>query len=219
MTSGVTVIITSCNRPDLLDKTIGSFMEFNTYPVIDYLLHNDGDDRPIFKVKQKYPFIKYFCSKNRIGYSRSLDLLLAKVTTPWVFTLEDDWLFYKNPGFIEKSIDILDCNDDIHQVWIRDAADHNHPLGETREVYAGLQPHAVQDVLPGYRKVWNGFSLNPGLRYVADWQKFFPNGLAEYGDEAILAERTKEFDYKAVSLVESSIKHLGWNRRSINFRA
>jgi hypothetical protein len=211
----LTVILTSCNRPDLLEKTIDSFIKINTYPVKEFLLHNDGPDKFLRRHKLKYPFIQFHHSPQRIGYSRSLDLLLAKVTTDWVHTLEDDWLFYQNPGFIERSMKILQEHDDIHQVWIRDEKDFGHPLGQSI-VLSGIH---VKPVMPGYRKVWNGFSLNPGLRRMSDWKKFFPNGLAEYGDEAVLAERTKQFNYKAVCLVDSSIKHLGWSRRSINFKA
>ena len=143
-------------------------------------------------------------------------MLLSKVKTEYVFTCEDDWIFYRNPGFMEKSLKILENNSDIHQVWIRDLEDHNHSHGDIIEV-SGIK---VRPVIPGYRKVWNGFSLNPGLRRMSDLKKFFPNGLSKCGDgdEATLAKHTAKFNYRAVSLVETSIKHAGWNRRSINFK-
>lgn len=211
----VTVILTSCNRLDLLDKTIMSFLDLNTYPILSFHVHNDGPDTLMTKIKKKYPMINWHCSPKRRGYSASLDFLLEKVKTPWVFTCEDDWWFYQNRGFMEKSLKILKEHKDVHQVWIRDISDHNHPHGDEFEL-SGIR---VRPVIPGYRKIWNGFSLNPGLRRMSDLKAWFPNGLREYGDEANLAARTMEFNYKAVSLVESSIKHLGWNRRSINFKA
>lgn len=211
----ITVIITSCNRLDLLERTLDSFLEMNTHPIKEWFLHNDGPALNLERLMEKYPFIKWQISEKRIGYARSLDLLLAKVQTPWVFNLEDDWWFYQNPGFIEKSLAILGNNQDVHQVWIRDSLDHNHPLLEPMDLL-GIK---VQQVRHGYRRHWNGYSLNPGLRRMSDLRKFFPNGLAEYGDEIYQAIRTAQFNYRAVALVDSSIKHIGWNRRSINFRA
>jgi GT2 family glycosyltransferase len=214
MNHEVTVILTSCNRPDLLKKTLDSFFQTNTYPIKSFHIHNDGDRRGIMATHKFYPHLNWHFPDNRIGYSKSLDKLLQVVDTEYFMTVECDWLFY-NPGFIERSLKIMEENKDISQVWIRDEKDFGHPLGAEMEV-SGIR---VKPVIPGFHKVWNGFSLNPGLRRMSDWKLYFPNGLAEYGDEAVLAERTKLFNYKAVCLVESSIRHLGWHRRSINFRA
>jgi len=214
--SNVTVIITSCNRFDLLEKTISSFMQFNTYPIKAYHLHNDGGHLHLDRIRKKYPFINIIHSSPRVGYAKSLDKLLELVDTEYVFTLEDDWLFYKNDMFISQSMYSLEYFKDIHQVWIRDASDHNHPLGEEYKIVS----IPVRDVKQGYRKIWNGFSLNPGLRRMSDLKKWFPDGLSKCGDgdEATLAQHTARFGYRAVSLVNSSIKHLGWGRRSINFK-
>ncbi len=215
--SNVTVIITSCNRFDLLEKTLTSFMKFNTYPIKDYHLHNDGGSLHLDRIQKKFPFINIIHSSPRIGYSKSLDKLLQLVETEYVFTLEDDWKFHQNPGFIEKSLLILNACRDLHQVWIRDIEDHGHPQGDPYEIFPNIM---VRDVDYGYKKIWNGFSLNPGLRRMSDWKKWFPNGLSYCGDgdEATLAQHTAKFGYRAVSLVNSSMVHLGWNRRSINFK-
>lgn len=211
----VTVIITSCNRFDLLTRTLNSFLEFNTYPIKAFHLHNDGGDKYLDRIQRKFPFINIIHSHPRIGYAKSLDKLLKLVDTEYFFTLEDDWLFHQNKGFIEKSIEILEGNQ-INQVWIRDKEDHGHPLTDPYWI-AGIP---VYDVVFGYKKIWNGFSLNPGLRRMSDWKKWFPDGLANCGDgdEATLAQHTTKFDYRAVSLVDSSIRHIGYNRRSINFK-
>jgi GT2 family glycosyltransferase len=213
---GVTVILTCCNRVDLLRRTLDSFFEMNTYPITEFHAHNDGDDRLFKKIYQQYPQITWQFSGQRIGYARSLDKLFSKVNTEYVFSTEEDWSYYKNPGFIERSMKILEENENVNQVWIRDLEDHGHPQGPEIEI-SGIK---VREVLTGYRKIWNGFSLNPSLRRMSDIRKFFPNGLSKCGDgdEATLALHTAKFNYKAVSLVESTIKHIGYNRRSMNFK-
>lgn len=214
--SEVTLILTACNRVDLLKKTMDSFFDLNTYPIKRFIAHNDGDDRLFRQIIKRYPQIEWHFSGKRIGYARSLDKLLAMVDTEYVFSTEEDWLYYQNPGFIERSMILLKTVSDIHQVWIRDSKDHEHPLGAE----FNLNGVNVMGVKVGYKKIWNGFSLNPSLRRMSDLKKFFPNGLANCGDgdEATLAQHTASYNYKAVSLVESSIKHLGWGRRSINFK-
>lgn len=212
----VTVILTCCNRVDLLRRTLDSFFEMNTYPITEFLAHNDGDDRLFSQIKQRYPQIEWQFSGQRIGYARSLDKLFSKVKTEYVFSTEEDWHYYKNPGFIEKSMIIMETDWRINQVWIRDISDHGHPTGDPYEI----NTIPVRDVKKGYRKIWNGFSLNPSLRRMSDIKKFFPDGLSKCGDgdEATLALHTAKFNYKAVSLVDSTIKHIGYNRRSINFK-
>ena len=210
----VTLILTCCNRVDLLRKTLDSFFQLNTYPIKEYLAHNDGTDQLFKNILRSYPQITWQFSNQRVGYAQSLDNLLKLVKTEYVITTEDDWLYHQNPGFIEKSLKILEENKDIHQVWIRDVKDHGHPLGEQIEI-SGVK---VRPVKSGYRKFWNGYSLNPSLRRMSDIKMMFPNGLIEYRDEAEQATHSAKFNYKAVSLVESSIKHLGWNRRSMNFK-
>lgn len=211
----ITVMLTACNRVDLLRKTLDSFFQLNTYPIKEFIAHNDGDDRLFTTIKQRYPQIKWYFSGQRIGYAASLDFLLKKVETEYVFSTEDDWNYYRNPGFIEKSMAILEDNLDIHQVWIRDQNDFHHPLNGI-EIISGIP---VREVKHGYHRFWNGWSWNPALRRMADIKRFFPNGLIEHRDEIEQAKHVQQFNYKAVSLVDSSIRHSGWNRRSINFRA
>ena len=52
----VTVVITSCNRLDFLQETVRSFLEFNTYPISEYIIVDDsGDVEAHNGIKQLYP--------------------------------------------------------------------------------------------------------------------------------------------------------------------
>lgn len=215
----VTFIITSSNRYDLLERTVKSFLKLNRYPMEAYLMHEDGfheNAKHVFwsLLKHVSPNVHLTVDITKIGYSKSLDKLLSEVKTEYVFTCEDDWLFNGDADFIENSLKILKARPDIHQVWIRDEHDHEHPLGAV-ETIAGIQ---VKPVQKGYLKHWGGFSLNPGLRRMSDLKRFFPNGLAEYGDEIECSKHVEKLGYKAVSMVNSSIVHIGWNRHTENFK-
>ena len=38
----ITVVITSCNRPDLLERTFNSFIKTNTYQIKKYIIIEDS---------------------------------------------------------------------------------------------------------------------------------------------------------------------------------
>ena len=216
----LTVIITSCNRFDLLCQTLDSFLKVNQYPVERYILTEDSCKQAVFeKIQARYPFIECYLNPKKLGYAASLDFLLSKVQTPWVFNIEDDWSFELNPGFIEDSVRILKARPDIHQVWIRHEWDFEHPLTPHLEWIEGVP---VKRVTKGYLGIWGGFSLNPGLRSMEMLKKFFPEGLVRAGaEESILSRMVNEQGYEAVVISDNgnaTIRHIGWNRHTKGFR-
>lgn len=218
--SRVTFIITTSDRLDLLGSTLRSFWNYyrsGWHLLAKTVLHEDSGDKGLRAAITAQYFDKFdvlLFPEEKVGYSKAIDNCLAHVETEYVWSSEDDWT-YSRGGFIEDSIKILDENPDIHQVWIRDAKDHNHPLSKRSRKISGIE---CRDVMKGYLGVWNGFSLNPGLRRISDLRRMFPNGLAEYGDEIDCARRTAQFGYNAVSLVNSAIRHSGWDRHTKNFK-
>ena len=215
MTAQITLIATSSNRFDLLCRTFDSFARLNKYPIARYIVSEDSTSEKCYNnIKARYGHkMEVILQPERLGYSAHLDLLFSMVETEYVFNEECDWLYEKNKKFMEQSLTILENNPDIHQVWIR-GKDHHHPLGESY-LLNGIK---VRDVLKGYQGRWHGFSLNPGLRRMSDIKKFFPNGLKEFGDEIICNEHVEKMGYKAVALVDSCIKHIGWNRHVKGFK-
>lgn len=178
----ITFVVTSSDRLGLLDETLTSFWKLCPNKFAKTILHDDsGDEKVHAQLIDRYygEFDHILCPPHKSGYSLSLDRCFNFVDTEYVFTCENDWDFYKNPGFIEKSIRILDKFSDVHQVWIRDHDCTRHPMGR-KFMLDGIP---VKPVNKGYMKYWNGFSLNPGLRRMSDIRLFFPNGLSEYGDE------------------------------------
>jgi hypothetical protein len=109
----VTLIITSCNRPHLLDKTLETFVKMNTYPIsITYLIDDSGvigcNDTVVEKYSKVLNIISIYNSVN-IGQVQSIDKVYAYVRTKWIFHCEEDWCFLK-PNFIEKSMTVFNEN-------------------------------------------------------------------------------------------------------------
>lgn len=213
----ITFILTACNRPDLLEQTLDSFLHPDfTSPVSRWIVHIDGMDAVVCKLMaSKYSFFEVIGTPERVGLAASFDRLMAKVKTEYVFTCEDDWQFSHFDGLVQESIVLLAHCPHINHVWCRDATDHQHPLSSIR-ILMGIP---ICRVLKNYgSEKWGGFSLNPGLRRTADYHHFFPNGMAAIGDEAACSAHVEAIGYQAVALVNSACKHIGWHRHTENFK-
>jgi hypothetical protein len=133
-TNDITLIITSCNRPQLLDRTLESFINMNTYPIhITYLIDDSGiigcNDNIISKYIDKLKIVSIYNSTN-IGQIESIDKVYSYVRTKWIFHCEEDWCFLK-PNFIEKSLAVFNenPNEKIYTVWLRPhSCTSGHPI-------------------------------------------------------------------------------------------
>ena len=205
-----TVVITSCNRHDLLEQTLHSFERHNTYNAIkEIIVVEDGDANP------EHICARYGARLIRInprrGQLHAIDVVYSHVKTPYIFHCEDDWEFYR-PGFIEKSMEILKSDLSCVCVWLRAWRDTNgHPLSfRARCKTFGVLAY-------GYLNIWHGFSWNPGLRRKSDYDAVGPFSHifnhADDLDEPTVSERYAALGYRAVILDEGGyVRHLGWER-------
>lgn len=209
----VTFICTSCGRKDLLRRTMNSFHLLNSYPITEYLINDDALSMDIANEFSTANTLVYLTNKQ--GQARALDHLMRMVQTEYVFTCEDDWLFDGNKNLIADSLAIMEADIKVNHVWCRDKFDHSHPLKSPVKI-AGVP---CQEVMKGYQEHWGGFSHNPGLKRMSDYYKMFPKGYAQFADEMDCSKHANKFNYKAVSLVASACKHIGWNRHTPGFKA
>ena len=168
----ITVVITSCGRQDLLERTIDSFLRFNSHPVKEIVVVEDGEgDRnaELAKKFQAYPF-RWHATGQRVGQIATIDTAYRLVQTEFVFHCEDDWEFLA-PGFMEKSKVLLEGNPSLLQVWLRGLSDTNrHPLVDFPLRCNGVEYrllHHFHDA--GDWGIWHGLSWNPGLRRMRDY--------------------------------------------------
>ena len=215
----ITVVLTSCNRPALLKRTLESFFKFNTYPIKEFIVIEDSGNPDMRNIIEAYP-VKLLYNVHNIGQIPSIDKAYSKVITPYIFHCEDDWEFYR-PGFIEASLEVLKADGNVINVWLREQSDTNgHPI-EPQVMKAGaveykyLQTNAVG----GY---WHGFTWNPSLRRLADYYKIgtferFMNEVPEKhkgGDNAyyemiIGDEYYNRYGLRGAILLNGYVKHIG----------
>lgn len=190
--SDVTVTITACDRLDLLERTLRSFLQFNTYPIHKFIIRDDsGMDDPYYKTmwlmsSLKQPFS--VLERGQLGQAASIDRMLEAVETDYVFHLEDDWEFFRS-GFIEQSKTVL--NEKTAQVWVRDRND-----GVKAKVGRGGE---VEGIKFNYMEK---FSFNPHLRKMSDLRFTGKN-------ETILSEEMIKEGKRALWLQAGFCRHIG----------
>jgi SEC-C motif/Glycosyl transferase family 2 len=221
----ITVVVRSCQRHDLLARTLESFLEFNTDPgVARIIVVEDGAGDPA-EVCRRFG-AELIRSGERIGQIAAIDLAYSHVQTPYIFHLEDDWEFYRT-GFTEKSRSILESEPLTVLVWLRAWNDTNgHPL-------SFVAPDRSRGVLaPNFEGVWHGFTFNPGLRRLSDYKRLGsftglnPRPITSLGGhgrpigsqyEAEANRFYHQLGYRAVILDEAGyVRHTGWSRHVLH---
>jgi hypothetical protein len=231
----VTMVLTSCGRNDLLEKTLDSFLKYNRYPIERYIITEDSADLNVFKECKRLNAEKYnnklefIFNYEKLGQSASIDLAYSMVDTEYIFHCEEDWEFYRG-GFIEDSIKVLKTQPKVIQSWIRPKSDnilnkiqskiYNLPLGVSVRIVEPISftvENANEDGTNMIIKNYMGFSWNPGVKRLKDWQEL-PNGYSGFEREHLVDEYYRDNKFMVVSLSESDtdgyVKHIGWNRRA-----
>lgn len=212
--SDVTIVITSCDRFDLLKETITSLDINNTYKVKEVIITEDSGNENIKKCIPAHWNCRLLINNPKLGQLKSIDLAYSFVTTPYIFHCEDDWMFYRK-GFIEDSLEVLNSNENILQVWLRD---FTKDISHCYSFHSISDPITINDIT--YFKVessshqWKGFSLNPGLRRKSDYEKeapFYRNKSA-IDTESDISIAYFNMGMFSVILEESAVYHLGWGR-------
>lgn len=221
----ITGVLTSCNRHDLLVETLESFFRTNTLPLERFIVVEDGPDVPS---NIRGPFadhgIEWISTGKRVGQIAAIDYAYSRVTTPYIFHLEDDWLFYR-PGYMERSLVVLESDAEVLQVWLRPVGYvQDHPIEPKQFVERGVEWRRLahhHELSSGY---WHGFSFNPGLRrlrdYIAiDGYGIHTKGATDAGVEAenLIGEIYRRRGLYAAILTDTDgagyARHMGQGRR------
>jgi len=220
----VSVVITACGRIELLKRTIDSFYDTNTYPITEFIIVEDsGKEKNHDRLRKLYPEHTLILNPKNRGQIACVDDAYSRVTTPYIFHSEDDWE-YRRSGFIEKSLTILETLPNVMQVWIRGIEDTNgHPIKPAMLSLENIQYRYVDD-LPTL--TWHGFTFNPGLRRLVDFQKIMPlkdlgkdgvwpsgrnpgKPLPDFAVECEIGEAFYQLGYDAVTLLDEYCVHIG----------
>lgn len=134
----VTFTVTTCKRYDLFEITMNSFLNCcqDIHRIDKWLCIDDNsseEDRE--KMKKKYPFFTfYFKTKIEKGHPRSMNIIRDKVTTPYIFHIEDDWKFFCKRDYITDCLDVISQDPKIGQCLLN----KNYTEVETVKIVGGI---------------------------------------------------------------------------------
>jgi GR25 family glycosyltransferase involved in LPS biosynthesis len=118
----VTFTITTCKRFDLFQKTMNSFLNCCLdYKKIDkwICIDDNSSEEDREQMKLLYPFFTFvFKNQDNSGHSASMNIIQDLVTTPYLFHMEDDWMFVAKKNYITDCLDGLGCGDNVKQCLI-----------------------------------------------------------------------------------------------------
>ena len=212
----VTVVITSFNRIDLLEKTVNSFNQYNTYPIKEFIIVEDSGNRATHEILKKlYPDYTLILNEHNIGLVESIDNAYSQVRTSYVFHSEDDYEYYR-VGFIERSLAVLENDPKLMQVWIR-------RMDDTTDMPIEPELFRVGDV--GYYLIghcinnwWHGFCFQCGLRKMSAYDRVKPYTQWSPPSDFLSQRECKigqayyALGYRAAILPEGYAGHTGFGR-------
>lgn len=156
----VTICVTSCARLDLLAETLGSFRKFNTGGT--FLVSEDSTDAAVIDtLKRTYPDMTVLSGTERLGLMGSIDRVYSAATTPYIFHLEDDWIF-DGPVNWHAAIALLEARNDVANVSVR-AIDEIKEKYRVRSDAFEIEGTAVRIMRRDSHPEFFGWSSNPGL--------------------------------------------------------
>lgn len=168
--------ITTCKRLDLFEKTMNSVLHcwkdlnrIDSFVCVDD--NSSEEDRN--RMKSLYPFFEFVWKDDQKGHKQSMNILWnilqERRPTYWIH-LEDDWMFFKQDTYVQKSIECLETyqSQNIHQVlfnrhyaetfeeWCMNGGE---PLQDSRFV-AHSKVSGIKGLNCGY---WPHYSFRPSM--------------------------------------------------------
>lgn len=133
MNKKLTVTMTMCKRYDLFRKTVSSFINCcEDLDLIDdwIVIDDNSSDSDREKAIMEFPFIRFVWKNiSDKGHARSMNILRKMVQTPFIFHMEDDWLFYRKERYLSLCLKIIDENPLYGQCLL------NRSYGEREKCY------------------------------------------------------------------------------------
>ncbi|WP_127109034.1 glycosyltransferase [Pararhodobacter zhoushanensis] len=205
MRDDITVCMTMGRRPDLLRRTLDSLR-----PDIDGLavlaINDFGDEATNEVFAEICPQGRRLDLGGRVGHHRAVDALYSAVTTPYIFHLEDDWLFTRH-GFLPEARRLLDSDPSLSAVCFRgmtEFAEHAARDESRRRVVSDAGAYVRLDDL---HREWHGFTFNPHLARKALWQSL--GGFSGFKKERHVSRHVRSLGQVIAYASPGACAHIG----------
>jgi GR25 family glycosyltransferase involved in LPS biosynthesis len=140
--NSITITTTTCKRLDLFTQTVNSFLEccldIDKYIYEWIVIDDNSSESDREYMKTHYPFIRYILKNpDQKGHSRSMNILLDEIQTPYVLNLEDDWRFFVKDNYLTKCIEVLSTNQRYGQCLLNRS--YGEDIGSVARIGGGFR--------------------------------------------------------------------------------
>lgn len=201
----VTLCLTMGKRPEELSKTLKSLLARQSFGRV--IAINDFRDEATNKAfLDVCPDGELICLDRQLGHHAAVDYMYRKVTTPYVFHCEDDWLFNDQLD-LDKAIDLLNALPEATQVCFRDLQDCY--LSDEEKLLAkkcsaqGVDYYRIDHLHPQ----WYGFTFNPNVFRLDLWRQL--GGFSAFKKERHISRKLRSSGRYTVYLAPGPCAHIG----------
>ncbi len=212
----ITLVITSCNRFDLLERTLQSM-----HPWLEEIPHKiiveDSDAEPELFDRLRASGYRIIVNGRRLGQLPSIDIAYAQCDTRFILHCEDDWEFVRRPN-LEAARRILtegiDGEGEFSVVCFRDATGTKrakHELFKDRLVQGSLFRYSFEQ-----KYKFNYFSFNPGMLRRDLHTRYGP--WSRFANERSIARMMMRKGHCIARELPGNVRHIGKGRSRIRSR-
>ena len=204
--SDITLVVTSCNRFDLLEETLASLEAAEPKGFARRIIVEDsGDEAMAARIRNRFPDYDLIFNQPGLGQMRAIDRAYREVATPYVFHCEDDWRFERGP-FLDLCRSVLNAHPEVSVACVRQTAELHPKYRAKLRPLPGAAP-SVRLMPASAHPEWFGYSFNPSLVRLETFQRYGP--FAGHGSEEILSYRLKRDGFSMTYLEPGSAVHTG----------
>ncbi|AGA64843.1 hypothetical protein B488_08510 [Liberibacter crescens BT-1] len=211
----VTVVITSCRRFGLLNRTLESFFSTNDYLVSEIIIVEDSDDKNVLEILEMFPNqgIRVLLNGSNFGQLRSIDIAYSQVKIPYILHMEDDWLFCGS-GLIHSAVNILKMNPEILLVQMRTESDMPSCI---RCLPDTVSPVPYKKIPATAHHVWYSFTFNPSLKRISDYLQL-SGGYSAFFDEVSISLYYKDMGKVMAWIKNADVRHIGYGCSNYQYK-
>lgn len=201
----VTLCLTMGKRPDELTKTLQKLLSLESFARV-IAINDFRDEATNQAFLDVCPEGELICLDRQLGHHSAVDYMYARVTTPYVFHCEDDWLFNESLNLC-NAIKLLDALPEAAQVCFRDLADCYLTAEEKLQAKhfntQGVNYYRIEHLHPQ----WHGFTFNPSVFKLDLWRNL--GGFASFKKERHISRKLRSMGKYTVYMNPGPCAHIG----------
>lgn len=205
-THNVTLCLTIGLRPHLLRQTLESLLSRVQFEHI-IAINDFRDEETNLVFKELCPDGILINLPEQVGHHKAVDEMYSRVTTPYIFHCEDDWLF-DQPVEIEKYIETLSLHPKSTLLCFRKWTDFS--LSEEQKSKLDFFEASPLDLVrfDKMHDQWHGYTFNPHMSSIELW-KSMPNGFKPFKKERHISRYLRAEGKYILFLNQGLCHHIG----------